>query len=242
MHDGTHVIAGTCTTRFEGSRVTDHEQRGRVLVIVKPDNTVLVHDADGYQPIAWLTRAETVTIDGSTVVASDGDQRLEVATHQEFGSARYPTSTAGAPVGTCPDCGETLIRGNGGVRCPACEAFYGLPSDATIIEETCDCGLPRMRVERGQVFELCIDRDCESLDERVAEAFDGEWSCPACGEGLRVLRRGGLLAGCPDYPDCDTGFAIPAGTVVGECGCGLPLFETASGQRCLDAHCSHVRD
>ncbi|MEF8883041.1 MAG: hypothetical protein V5A34_11025, partial [Halapricum sp.] len=52
-----------------------------------------------------------------------------------------------------------------------------------------------------------------------------------------VLRRGGLLAGCEHYPDCDTGFAFPAGTVVGECDCGLPLFETSTGQRCLDATC-----
>jgi len=37
MHDGTCVMAGECTTVFEGTR--EREQRGDVLVVVKPDNT-----------------------------------------------------------------------------------------------------------------------------------------------------------------------------------------------------------
>ena len=94
-----------------------------------------------------------------------------------------------------------------------------------------------MRVERGSAFEVCLDRSCESLDERVRAAHDREWDCPDCGADLRILRRGGLIAGCERYPDCETGFAIPAGTVVDGCDCGLPVFETASGRRCLDAGC-----
>ncbi len=95
-----------------------------------------------------------------------------------------------------------------------------------------------MRVERGAAFELCVDRGCESLDARVREAFDREWDCPTCGAPLRVLRRGGLLAGCDAYPDCETAFPIPAGTVDGTCDeCGLPAFESGAGRRCLDAGC-----
>ncbi|MFB6301383.1 MAG: hypothetical protein ABEH78_00760, partial [Haloferacaceae archaeon] len=48
------VLAGECTVRFEGSR--ERTQRGHVIVVIKPDRTTLVHDADGYQPAAWLTR------------------------------------------------------------------------------------------------------------------------------------------------------------------------------------------
>jgi len=48
---------------------------------------------------------------------------------------------------------------------------------------------------------------------------------------------GGLLAGCENYPECDTGYAMPSGLVVGVCACGLPIFETSGGRRCLDSGC-----
>jgi DNA topoisomerase-1 len=238
MHDGTRVLAGECTTIADGPREREH--RGDVLVIVKPDNTVLVHDSDGYQPVAWLTRAEAVTVDGGTVTARDGDAFLRVVTHREHGAANYPTSTAGVPVGCCPDCERALVRASGTVSCLGCDARYGLPTDATVCDQRCDCGLPTMRVERGSALEVCIDRDCESLDERVTETFDRAWDCPDCGDDLRVLRRGGLILGCDDYPDCETGFAFPSGVVVAECPCGLPVFETAGGRRCLDSTCEQV--
>ena len=241
MHDDTHVMAGDCTTMYDsagGQTQRSREQRGEVLVVVKPDNTVLVHDADGYQPVAWLTRPESVTIEDGTVVARDGDELLRVVTHDEHGSARYPVSAAGVPVGDCPDCDGTLVRASGAVRCPGCDERYGLPSDATIPGGRCrDCRLPTVRTERGQAFELCLDRECDSLDDRVTEAFDREWDCPDCDGDLRIVRKGGLFAGCEHHPDCDTAFAIPTGVVVDTCPCGLPLFETASGRRCLDATC-----
>jgi len=237
MHDGTRVMAGECTTVFEGSR--EREQRGDVLVVVKPDNTVLVHDAEGYQPVAWLTRAESVAVEDGTVTASDGDQFLRVVAHEEHGSARFPASQAGVPVGDCQDCPGTLVRAHGDVTCTNCGSRYGLPTDAAVTGSRCDdCALPTMRVERGAAIECCIDRDCESLDERVTAAFDREWTCKHCGGDLQIIRRGGLLAGCENYPDCDTGYALPAGVAVDDCDCGLPLFETASGRRCLDSRCS----
>jgi DNA topoisomerase-1 len=236
MSDCT-VIAGRCTTTFEGTR--DRRQHGDVLVVVKPDNTVLVHDAAGYQPVAWLTRPESVTVADGTVTASDGDQFLEVDIHDTHVRGRYPTSDAGIPVGECPDCGSTLVRSGGSVSCPSCGS-YSLPRNATVLEETCqDCGLPRIRVARGASFVVCLDRSCESLDERVRAAFDREWTCPDCGGDLRVLRRGGLLLGCEEYPDCETGFAFPDGIHDGTCGCGLPLFDTPTGHRCLDSGCSN---
>ncbi|MFP8953263.1 DUF91 domain-containing protein [Natrialbaceae archaeon A-arb3/5] len=246
IDDAIRVLAGDCTVIAEGQDRTEY--RGRVTTIVKPDNTVLVHDVDGYQPVAWLTRADSVSsnrTDGFTLVAKKDTQTLRIAAHEQDGFAHYPTSAAGTPVGTCPDCNGALVRSNG-VQCVDCGDRYGVPSDATIRTDQshCDCGLPRMRVERGLAFNLCLDRNCESLDEAVSEAFDREWNCPEsdCDGDLRILRRGGLIAGCEHYPDCDTGFAMPAGIVDGECGCGLPTFETRNGARCLDARCDRLLD
>ena len=37
MPDAAHVIAGRCTTVFEGTR--EQEQHGDMLLVVKPDST-----------------------------------------------------------------------------------------------------------------------------------------------------------------------------------------------------------
>ncbi len=237
--DAIRVLAGDCTVTYQGDQQR-REERGEVVVLVKPDNTVLVHDVDGYQPVSWLTRADSVSFSregGAVLRAAAGDQHLEVVAHAEYGYAHYPATAAGVPVGDCPDCTGVLVRAGGEVTCTGCRVRYGLPSGAKVTERTCDCGLPTMRVERGAPFEVCIDRECESLDAAVRERFDREWDCPACGGDLRVLRRGGLLAGCERYPDCETGFAIPDGTVVEECGCGLPRFDVGGAVRCLDTGC-----
>ncbi|WP_255169550.1 endonuclease NucS [Natrononativus amylolyticus] len=236
------VLAGDCTVITDG---TDREEyRGRVTTLVKPDNTVLVHDVDGYQPVAWLTRADSVSSareDGFTLVAKKDTQTLRIAAHDQDGFAAYPATAAGTPVGDCAstECTGTLVRSNG-VSCVDCDERYGVPTDATIRDERCECGLPRMRVERGLAFHVCLDRRCESLDDAVREAFDREWGCPNCDGELRILRRGGLIAGCENYPACETGFVLPAGVVNGECRCGLPSFETARGSRCLDATCERA--
>lgn len=238
--DTAYVLAGDCTTRFADG-TDDRRTRGSVVVLVKPDDTVLVHDAEGYRPTAWLTRADEARItsdeEGFLVSATKGDQRLEVLSHRRFGIVRYPVTPAGDPVGECPDCGGELVRAGRTVRCLGCALAYTIPRDAEIRGEPCSCGLPTMRVERGAAFDLCIDRTHESLDEAVRARFDREWECPECGGDLLVLRRRGLLAGCENYPECDTGFAVPEGVVAGECGCGLPTFETGGGVRCLDATC-----
>jgi DNA topoisomerase-1 len=107
-----------------------------------------------------------------------------------------------------------------------------------VLEETCaDCGRPQFRVERGHSFVVCLDYECDSLDDRVRSAFDRRFECPDCGDDLRVLRRGGLLLGCDSYPTCETSFAFPSGRHDGCCPCGLPAFETATGRHCLDSRC-----
>lgn len=231
------TIAGDCLVRFDGTR--DRTVRGRVVVVLKPDNTVLVHDIDGYQPVAWLTRPETlsVTRDPLWLLASDGDETLRIEAAGEVSVAEHEATGAGTPVGTC-HCDGQLIRTGDRTVCLQCDATFGLPSGASTTDSTCDCGLPTFRIDRGERFELCLDRDCGSLLGAVRERFDREWDCPNCAAELRIRRRGGLIAGCERYPDCDTGFAVPDGTVADECECGLPVFETATGRRCLDTGCS----
>lgn len=237
MQDATRVLAGDCTVTYENAE-TD-EKRGEVVVLVKPDNTVLVHDAEGYQPASWLTRADVVRYasdaDGARLCAGKGDELLRVWSHETTLDTFAPVTPAGPDVGTCPDCDGPLVRARGGVTCLGCHARYPLPRDATVLDGTCDrCGLPRIRVERGAVLEVCLDRHCESIDDRVRERFDGAWDCPRCGDPLRIERERGLRATCES---CEAAYPVPVGVVAGECDCGGPRFETASGERCLAPTC-----
>jgi DNA topoisomerase-1 len=257
--DAVRVLAGESTTTFftntDGAWRPEREQHGRLVTVIKPDGTTLVHGASGYQPVAWLTRPEHVTVERehggrigdaadterTVVTAVDGDSRLRV---RVAAAARetHPTSASGTPVGTC-DCDGTLVRDPDGVACVACGARYGLPAGATVTEDQCpDCGLPQFRVERGRTFACCLDRACESLDRAVTAAFDREFDCPDCGEALRVLRKGGLLLGCDAYPDCTFSVPVPDGMMTGDCDCGLPTYEPRSGggERCLAAGCSYT--
>jgi DNA topoisomerase-1 len=234
MPEQAHIIAGRCTAVFAGEQEQRHH--GDMVVLVKPDNTVLVHDADGYQPVTWLTRPDSVTVTDGTVAARDGEQSLTVTVHDVRSQAAQPLSEAGLPVADCPDCGDELLRASNELSCPDCATALPIPRDATVLEECCpDCGLPRVRVERGCSLVCCPD--CESLTDRVREAFDRHWDCPDCKGELRVLYRGGLLLGCDRYPDCEVAYSFPTGIHDGECGCGLPVFETATGRRCLDSGC-----
>ena len=242
--DSARLFTGDCTTTFEGTR--DRTTRGRVVVLVKPDRTVLVHDADGYQPVAWLTRPDSLSVEedgsGFGLTARAGEQTLRVVSHDLSGRATYPVSAAGVPVGHHPETGEPLVRAAGHITGLDSGVEYPLVAGAQVLDETCtECGLPLMRVERGAVFEVCVDRSCDPLDDAVRERFDGAWSCPDCGAPLRVLRRSGLIAGCDAYPTCETAFSIPAGVVRDTCDCGLPVFETPTGRRCLDSTCDEFR-
>lgn len=233
------VVAGDC--RIEADMEDHRTYRGQVLVIAKPDDTVLVHDIEGYQPVAWLTRAERVVIDddAGTITAVDGDRWLRIQIVASLLDRRLPGTVVGTPVANCPDCGGRLIDAGDAVHCVSCRTRYGLPRDGVIVGSRCECGLPRMRIERGDAFELCIDRECDPMAEAIAERFDGTWRCPdeGCDGTLRVVRRRNLMLACDAYPDCEVAFQFPAGVIDGHCGCGLPRFATAEGSRCLDRSC-----
>lgn len=232
------LIAGDCLVELTGD--VDATIRGQVVVLVKPDQTVLVHDLDGYQPVAWLTRADAVryNADQEVLTAVDGDQWLRVGIEHAMIDRRFPGSAAGDPVGSCPSCSNTLVAKREVVTCISCDVRYGLPDGATVTDGTCTCGLPTFTVERGEVFERCIDRECAPLDAAVADRFDGEWDCPNCSGGsLRVIRRNRLLIGCDRYPDCDTAFQFPTGLLDGTCGCGLPRFRDGDRTTCPDGTC-----
>jgi DNA topoisomerase-1 len=235
-----HVLAGDCTTVYEGDR--PYEKRGRVVCVCKPDDTVLVHDAAGYQPVAWLTRPETTTVrdpddpDGPTVEARDGDAVLRVFVHEAHDPGEFDASAAGRPVGACPDCEGTLVRSSGAVACTGCEVRHGLPAGAAVLEEACDCGLPRVRAVRGHPFEVCLDPGCDPLVGKVADAFDEEWDCPECGAPLRVRtpdRGSRPFMGCSGYPGCTASFGLPRGELAGTCDCGAPAFRVDGDVTCL---------
>ncbi len=237
MHDEIRVFAGKSTVTHVADETTEGE--GEVVVIVKPDNTVLVHDDSGYRPAGWLTRADSIRLsrqDGTLSLRARKDGETLEVTAVDIDSAAYPVSPVGPSVGTCARCSGTMVRAAGAVTCVDCGDSYRLPRDATVIGEACaDCGLPTISVSRGETFEVCLDRECESIDEVVIDRFDGEWTCPACGTPLSVERERTLQARCPT---CEERYSIPSGDVSGTCECGLPRFETDRGDRCLDPDCS----
>lgn len=236
MEDTIRVFAGQCTVRHDGETATESE--GSVLTLLKPDNTVLVHDASGYRPAGWLTRADSVRVSlsqGQLSLEARSDGTALSVRGEDVTVAEYPATAAGEPVGTCPDCGESLVRAAGAVHCLGCGDSYPLARDATVTDGTCEtCGLPTISVTRGADFTVCLDRDCEPIDGAVRERFDGEWSCRECGHPLKIVRNRTLEARCPN---CETGYPVPDGVVAGTCACGLPQFETDHGTRCLDIDC-----
>jgi len=240
MPERLRVLACDCQVTERGDRSRSY--RGRVVVLIKPDDTTLVHDADGYQPVAWLTRPESVVVEGDgagfSVTARDGSRHLRVVSTEATASRALPVTVAGVPVGTCPEDGGPLVRSRGDVVCLDCEERWGLPAGASVTDATCDdCGLPKIRVERGEPFHLCLDPACDPMEAAVSERFDRVWDCPDCGGSLTVEFAPGRVYLACERPDCETTLSIPSGVVVDECGCGLPIFETAAGRSCLDGSC-----
>ncbi len=244
MPERLRVLAGDCHVTERGDRTRTY--RGRVVVLIKPDDTTLVHDADGYQPVAWLTRPESVVVegdgDGFTVTAREGSRRLRVVAEAATASRALPVTEAGIPVGTCPDDGGPLVRSGGDVVCLDCADRWGLPAGASVTDATCpDCGLPKIRVERGEQFHLCLDASCDPLADAVRDRFDREWDCPDCDGDLVVRSAPGRVFLACEHDECGTTLSLPSGVAVDDCACGLPILETATGRHCLDGACPRER-
>lgn len=189
MPERLRVFAGDCRVTERGDRSRTH--RGRVVVLIKPDDTTLVHDADGYQPVAWLTRPDSVVVegdgDGFSITARDGTRRLRVVAEEATASRALPVTEAGFPVGTCPEDGGVLVRSRGDVVCLDCETRWGLPAGASVTDGVCeDCELPKIRIERGEPFHLCLDPACDPMEAAVSDRFDRVWGCPDCEGDLTV--------------------------------------------------------
>jgi hypothetical protein len=141
-------------------------------------------------------------------------------------------------VGRCKQCGGSLNRAGSVITCD-CGALYKLPTGAELADSTCSCGLPKFRLKLFGV-DVCIDRQCENMDEVIAQRFaTSGFICPRCRGPLTIVRRKGIIVGCVQYYDgCKTAFLLPANaTIVGQCKCGLPKLQLKTKTRCLDTKC-----
>lgn len=166
MTDQIRVYAGECTAAYEGT--VNRTARGHVLALVKPDDTVLIHDRAGYSPVAWLTRSASIDIDCDDrpqITAVDGDQRLTVRFHGLEKRAVFPISVAGVPVGRADASGMgPYVRCRGSVVNITNGDRYALPSETVLLDRSCNaCGLPLVRADRTTTRDRpqCLDSDCE---------------------------------------------------------------------------------
>lgn len=60
MSDEGNIVAGECTTELPDNTPTFS---GGVVVLVKPDHSILVHDADGFLTIAWCSHTPSLTVE-----------------------------------------------------------------------------------------------------------------------------------------------------------------------------------
>ncbi|RRJ28348.1 endonuclease NucS domain-containing protein [Halocatena pleomorpha] len=165
MTEWIRVYAGDCTAEYQGP--VARTARGHVVVLVKPDGTVLVHDRSGYSPAVWLTRAASLAIDHDEhprITAVDGEQRLTVRFHHLAGCSEYPVSVAGVPVGPSDTADGTgpYVRSRGPVVDIASGDQYALKRESTVIDQSCACGLPLIRIGRAETGDQlrCLDPGC----------------------------------------------------------------------------------
>jgi len=168
------VYAGYCTTRFTTARGRDSGEpdqrlhRGRVVAVRKPDDTVLVHDADGYQPVAWLTRPSEVWVDETPTTPcgdpeTSGDQSVTASAEppdtdaadgvelvaidgDERLTVRFDPEpavtrhvvTAAGAPAGDCHCGGELVTTSGEVHCLDCAASYAVPRGGQVVDATCE--------------------------------------------------------------------------------------------------------
>ena len=141
-------------------------------------------------------------------------------------------------VGRCKNCGGFLKRAGNIITCE-CGTFYKLPNGTDLAESTCNCGLPKLKLQLLDE-DVCIDRQCERIEDVIARHFaTSNFVCPRCHSPLTIVRRKGIIVGCTEYYNgCKTAFLLPMNaSIVGRCKCGLPKLQLKTKMRCLDTKC-----
>ncbi len=221
MTETLDVYAGYCTTRFTTARGRDSGEpdqrlhRGRVVAVRKPDDTVLVHDADGYQPVAWLTRPSEVWVD-ETPTAPCGDP--ETSGDQSVTASAEPTDTDAAD-------GVELVAIDGDERLtvrfdPEPAVTRHVVTAAGAPAGDCHCG-GELVTTSGEVH--CLDCAASYAVPRGGQVVDA--TCEACGLPELSVERGEQFRVCLDR-DCQPLVAAVAS-------------DRGTDRRCLDAACSH---
>jgi len=120
--------------------------------------------------------------------------------------------------GLCPKCKTGRLRLKTGkfgqfLSCdkyPDCKQTYNLPNNALIkySGNSCEqCSAPIVQIiqKRLRPKEMCINPDCPSRSHEVEALKPDEGkSCPQCGKGKLVIKKGpyGVFLACDKYPTC----------------------------------------
>jgi DNA topoisomerase-1 len=193
--ESIRVFAGDCTTAFTGGR--DRTRRGRVVIVIKPDRTVLVHDAAGFQPVAWLTRADSLTVETAARGAgpdggSDRHGGDDDPTDDQWDDAadrRVPDPPSGG-VGIVARSGEERLRvvSHG----PAARVRYPVSAAGVPVGDCPECDGTLVR--NGGV--TCLDCPVEHALPAGATVLDAR--CDDCGAPLMRVERGATFVCCVD--------------------------------------------
>jgi DNA topoisomerase-1 len=193
--ESIRVFAGDCTMEFTGGR--DCTRRGRVVILVKPDRTVLVHDATGFQPVAWLTRADSLTVEtAARGGSSDGPERRGDGQDDPADGRRDDARDEHVP--DPPSGGVGIVARSGDERLrvvshgPATRARYPASAAGVPVGECADCGGTLVR--NGGV--ACLD--CSVEHALPAGATVLECRCDDCGAPLMRVERGTAFVCCVD--------------------------------------------
>jgi len=217
------VYAGYCTTRFTTARGCDTGEpeqrlhRGRVVTVRKPDDTVLVHDADGYQPVAWLTRASEVWVDEAPTTPAGGDSAAPEGDQPATAVAEPPDADATG--------GVELVAVDGDERLtvqfdPEPTVARHVVTAAGTPTGDCHCG-GELVTTSGEVH--CLDCPASYAVPRGGQVVDA--TCDACGLPELSVERGEQFRVCLDR-DCQPLAAAVASALDGrvDCpDCGAPL-------------------
>jgi DNA topoisomerase-1 len=194
MPETIRVLAGDCTTTFEGDRT--RTQRGRVVVVIKPDRTTLVHDADGYQPVAWLTRPDSLTVEAdvaSPTRRADGDSEGQSPSGRSSGLREEADGDAG--FGVVARAGDQVLR----VVCHRDATRAAYPVSEAGAPVGTDPGTDEPLVRAGGDV-VGVDSDVRYPLPRGATVTDG--SCPDCGLPTIRAEAGAAFEVCLDR-SCD---------------------------------------